>query len=115
MKLRVFFLNSMSSLLLFLAIFWVNLLPVFIADAIYFTAYGILMWCMVRRYATYLPVTAILTAIIFGRILIEIPFRIKDFSETICSLPFTLWSCAGVIAAYVLLRFTGFSGKEYLQ
>jgi hypothetical protein len=58
----------------------------------------------IKKYETFLPVWAILAAIILGQWIPELPMRITAFEETLIGLPGSLLHTLGIICGFLYWR-----------
>ncbi len=106
-KKRLFLQVAVESLLLFLIVCWTSGYHFVLAGIVEGLSFMVFTWNSCRKFqekSSENNITLIVAAIIFGRIILEIPIRTFDWSSAVISLPVTIISiiaiCFGALCYY---------------
>lgn len=97
-KILTFLGITVISVILLLCECWFNTYPSYVSEWIQSISYFALTWiCAYKLKQTGISLYAIVTAVILGRILLEIPIRITDFHNSLGSFMNIITSIIGII------------------
>lgn len=102
-KIKSFFIVAGISMLLFLAVSWVHQFQAFVCGWAHSLCFFVCTWICLQTFLPkngnkYLPIVA---GVIVGRIILEIPLRIIDFSGSYATLMFPIISIISILLAAV--------------
>lgn len=97
---KTFFSIFLSGIAVYLCVFWINYFQSFYLSAwIHSLAFMALTWFWLSKTKGNIGKKNLVSAIILGRIILEVPIRILDFSGTVYSLMWPVSTIISILAA----------------